>query len=361
MAAGALRPLRSSSPSPPSPAGSPVACVFLSVILGGAALLAALCATALATASSAITGSSWRSGPLGRGEDFRFEAVLDGTGAPGGRRSAKRSDGRGEEGRVRDPDSRMCSPGPGSAHLMLCTPALMLAGAWVVSNIRPVRSAEGKPLAGATPLTCVLSPHWRAASRSYSHPSARPAATLHRWADAIDALRSGTLGPFLDSRLAASPHQPAFFWETPPLSLSHLTRPFEFVTLAAPHLVSVNPDGSAFALHHKAAAPCDVATFGNLGGDAILVSPCPPSTRDAAGTLVGSMHSPSHGHLAAFVRYADASQREAFWRAVGEAAWQAARRSSPTWISTEGSGVPWLHVRLDSRPKYFHHHAYTKA
>lgn len=286
MAAGALRPLRSSSPSPPSPAGSPVACVFLSVILGGAALLAALCATALATASSAITGSSWRSGPLGRGEDFRFEAVLDGT------------------------------------------------GAWVVSNIRPVRSAEGKPLAGATPLT---------------------------WADAIDALRSGTLGPFLDSRLAASPHQPAFFWETPPLSLSHLTRPFEFVTLAAPHLVSVNPDGSAFALHHKAAAPCDVATFGNLGGDAILVSPCPPSTRDAAGTLVGSMHSPSHGHLAAFVRYADASQREAFWRAVGEAAWQAARRSSPTWISTEGSGVPWLHVRLDSRPKYFHHHAYTKA
>ena len=32
----------------------------------------------------------------------------------------------------------------------------------------------------------------------------------------------------------------------------------------------------------------------------------------------------------------------------------------PTWLSTEGSGVPWLHVRLDSRPKYYHHAAYAE-
>jgi hypothetical protein len=24
----------------------------------------------------------------------------------------------------------------------------------------------------------------------------------------------------------------------------------------------------------------------------------------------------------------------------------------PVWLSTAGAGVPWLHVRLDDRPKY---------
>ena len=35
-----------------------------------------------------------------------------------------------------------------------------------------------------------------------------------------------------------------------------------------------------------------------------------------------------------------------------------ARGGQPTWLSTEGSGVPWLHVRLDSYPKYYHTDAY---
>jgi len=30
----------------------------------------------------------------------------------------------------------------------------------------------------------------------------------------------------------------------------------------------------------------------------------------------------------------------------------------PLWISTAGMGVYWLHVRLDSRPKYYRHAPY---
>jgi len=30
----------------------------------------------------------------------------------------------------------------------------------------------------------------------------------------------------------------------------------------------------------------------------------------------------------------------------------------PLWISTAGMGVNWLHVRLDSRPKYYRHAPY---
>ena len=27
--------------------------------------------------------------------------------------------------------------------------------------------------------------------------------------------------------------------------------------------------------------------------------------------------------------------------------------AEPVWLSTAGAGVPWLHVRLDDRPKYY--------
>ncbi len=32
----------------------------------------------------------------------------------------------------------------------------------------------------------------------------------------------------------------------------------------------------------------------------------------------------------------------------------------PVWLSTAGAGVSWLHVRLDTRPKYYHHGPYRQ-
>lgn len=34
---------------------------------------------------------------------------------------------------------------------------------------------------------------------------------------------------------------------------------------------------------------------------------------------------------------------------------------APLWLNTDGGGVPWLHVRLDSTPKYIKHRAYTQC
>ena len=31
------------------------------------------------------------------------------------------------------------------------------------------------------------------------------------------------------------------------------------------------------------------------------------------------------------------------------------------WVNTEGSGVYWLHVRIDSRPKYYHFAPYRSG
>ena len=59
-----------------------------------------------------------------------------------------------------------------------------------------------------------------------------------------------------------------------------------------------------------------------------------------------------------------ASQQHELWALVAQSLRKRARghdARQPTWLSTEGSGVPWLHVRLDDRPKYYHHAPYRDA
>jgi hypothetical protein len=131
----------------------------------------------------------------------------------------------------------------------------------------------------------------------------------------------------------------AFRWETPPVTAATLGRPFECVLLDDPDLAR-RPDPAAFAGQFGAATGAEVVTFPNLGGDAILVVPRPLAAPSA------------YGHLAAFVREAPESQRHSLWQSVGAAM---ARRvgDRPVWLSTAGAGVPWLHVRLDDRPKYY--------
>ena len=67
-----------------------------------------------------------------------------------------------------------------------------------------------------------------------------------------------------------------------------------------------------------------------------------------------------YAHLARFLRGAPAAQVRAFWSVVGQAA---LRRMGtiPFWLSTAGLGVAWLHIRLDSRPKYYRYAAYRQS
>lgn len=146
--------------------------------------------------------------------------------------------------------------------------------------------------------------------------------------------------------LADAPY-PAFRWETPPVTAATATRSFEFVLLDSPGL-ALRPDPAAFTEHFGRGAGRDVVVFPNLGGDAILVVPCPVAAP------------PAYGHLAAFARLAPGRQRHALWQAVGEAM---TRRigAKPVWLSTAGAGVPWLHVRLDDRPKYYGYGPYRSV
>lgn len=137
----------------------------------------------------------------------------------------------------------------------------------------------------------------------------------------------------------------AFFWETPPVTKRTLDRPFEFVLVASASLSLVTPDPSPFETHFSSRRSEPVLTFPNLGGDALLVVPAPVVDKDC------------YTHLARFLRGAPGTQVDAFWRSVGRAMHDRLS-SAPTWLSTAGMGVSWLHLRLDSRPKYYRHEPY---
>jgi hypothetical protein len=149
---------------------------------------------------------------------------------------------------------------------------------------------------------------------------------------------------FFTKLLADSPFS-AYRWETPPVTTSTLQRAFEFVLYDAPEL-NRTPDPTAFA-DALANAPAEesVAAFANLGNDAVLIVPRLQTDAEA------------YGHLAAFVRRAPDTQRHDFWRVVS-AALRARLGQAPLWLNTSGLQVPWLHARLDSRPKYYRHQPY---
>jgi hypothetical protein len=138
----------------------------------------------------------------------------------------------------------------------------------------------------------------------------------------------------------------AYSWECPPVTEQTLSRDFECVFVSSPALARMPQDPEAFAEHYR--PDRSVVTFGNLGGDAVLVAPCPGGD--------GSNYS----HLASFVATAPAAQQDALWQAVGRAM-EKRIGASPAWASTAGLGVAWLHVRLDDRPKYYRHTPYARA
>ena len=69
----------------------------------------------------------------------------------------------------------------------------------------------------------------------------------------------------------------------------------------------------------------------------------------------------SFAHLASFVRDGGASaQADRFLRATGEAVLERLG-TRPLWVSTSGAGVYWLHLRLDSDPKYYTYSPYRNG
>ncbi len=138
----------------------------------------------------------------------------------------------------------------------------------------------------------------------------------------------------------------AYCWETPPLTRASMNNPFMCVFVDSPGLLRSKADAAPFAAHFQAHSENAAVIFESLGKDAMLVAPCPIDTQT------------SYAHLAAFIRSASDTQSNQFWKIVEDGL---GRRigSAPIWLSTAGLGVSWLHIRMDSKPKYYRHRPYA--
>eukprot|EP00955_Chlamydomonas_euryale_P106485 365707-Chlamydomonas_euryale.AAC.17 len=184
--------------------------------------------------------------------------------------------------------------------------------------------------------------------------------TLGTWEDVLELWRtSNELREHFTKVLAAVPYE-AFYWETPAVSHATLWQPFSMVVLDASGHLQSKGDPSNFAEHilgprRNCMRTNEVTDFCNLGKDATLLVPCPPTNR--SGKLVTAYY----GHLASFLRDGRKQQQHNLWRTLSEKMEKRLQANpSPVWISTAGNGVPWLHVRIDDRPKYIKYEKYRQ-
>jgi len=145
--------------------------------------------------------------------------------------------------------------------------------------------------------------------------------------------------------ILASSGYDAFFWENKPVTLDTLHNRYECNLINTQFLANKAPDLKTFRRYFKDEQ--QVVSFPNRGGDALLVVPCPEKKQ------------PGYAHIGDFVRQAGEEQVQALWRTVGEQTLQAIGQE-PKWLSTSGLGVYWLHVRIDSRPKYYQTEEYKR-
>jgi hypothetical protein len=166
------------------------------------------------------------------------------------------------------------------------------------------------------------------------------------WSDVVDRWQNDpSFRRFFISILADAPF-PAYFWETPPVTSATIDQKFAFVLVDSQQLAGVRADQQAFAKHFASAEPgASVIEFSNLGGDATLVVPCPRGSLSA------------YSQISAFARQAPDDQQHRLWTMVG-AVLERQVGAQPVWVSTSGLGVYWLHIRLDSAPKYYTHEPY---
>lgn len=169
--------------------------------------------------------------------------------------------------------------------------------------------------------------------------------------------------------ISSSPY-PSLFFEVPGATWEQSsTVPFEFVLVRSNSLHSFaegNPDRHSFedqfreclsekeGNDNKDAPTC--CSFDNLGGDARLVAPLPDPNKSNQNKTDDSKLS----HIAIFMRSAPKHQIQQFWK-LGASQYLSVLKekhergdgNGKTWFSTAGMGVAWLHLRLDSRPKYY--------
>lgn len=83
-----------------------------------------------------------------------------------------------------------------------------------------------------------------------------------------------------------------------------------------------------------------VTSFHNLNKDTLLVIPIPKKNKNYA-------------TLKDFCDNSSITQKKYFWKEVSKLVKKFMKNEKYIWISTHGLGVPYMHIRISNKPKYY--------
>lgn len=125
------------------------------------------------------------------------------------------------------------------------------------------------------------------------------------------------------------------FWETSVAKLGEQS-PFRFKTKAAARALPMTMYGNADVFkEHMKKTP---ASFMSPGGTLLII---PPDTGK------------NFSHLGTFNKFASLAEKRALWKKVATELERKLKRGEVVYVSTHGTGVSWLHVRLAPTPRYY--------
>jgi hypothetical protein len=143
----------------------------------------------------------------------------------------------------------------------------------------------------------------------------------------------------------------AIYFETTALSESTKNQPFYYSLTPAPALEAdgVSADPGTFkknsVMLQATKQNQTITAFANPSGSARLIVP----------TLINSHLEAKQTYLSLYQFITGAPEKEirAFWELWASEAQQRLSLGKTTWMSTHGTGVYWLHGRLDDEPTYY--------
>jgi len=130
----------------------------------------------------------------------------------------------------------------------------------------------------------------------------------------------------------------AFIWETSPVYKNISESKFEEVFIENESLENAIEDSSPFNKYLTDSK--NVVSFENLRKDCTLVVPIPRENK-------------KYTSIKLFIDNASVKQQKKFWKRVAKEIRDALIENDKVWVSTHGLGVYYLHVRIDTYPKYY--------
>jgi hypothetical protein len=136
-------------------------------------------------------------------------------------------------------------------------------------------------------------------------------------------------------------------WNCSPISKTGLDKSFEFVVKKESGLIKNNQDYASYETYINDSSNPHVCSFPSRNGN-IMTIPMPVSGKNFSS-------------ISYFTQNASSDQQANFWQKVSIELTKEINRSGETkWLNTHGSGVSYLHVRIDKSPTYYFFEDYKK-